>query len=35
MSLSLEYPQPSCLSVSDPEMELRGTKVKEHLKKAE
>ena len=33
-SLSLEYPQPSCWSVSDPETEIKGPKVKEHLKKA-
>ena len=26
-SLSLEYPQPSCRSVSDPEMEMKGPKV--------
>ena len=35
MSLSLEYPQPSCWSVSDPETEIQGPKVKEHLKKAD
>ena len=38
-SLSLEYPrlnpQPSCRSVSDPETEIKGPKVKEHLKKAD
>ena len=35
-SLSLEYPQPSCRSVSDPETEINGPKVKakEHLKEA-
>ena len=33
MSLSLEYPQPSCWSMSDPETEIQGPKVKEHLKK--
>ena len=33
-SLSLEYPQPSCWSVSDPKTEIKGPKVKEHLKKA-
>ena len=32
-SLSLEYPEPSCWSVSDPEKEIIGLKVKEHLKK--
>ena len=32
--LSLEYPQPSCRSVSDPETEIKGPKMKEHLKKA-
>ena len=35
MSLSLEYPQPLCWSVSDPETEIKGPKVKEHLKKAD
>ena len=35
MSLSLEYPQPSCRYVSDPETEIKGPKVKEHLKKAD
>ena len=35
MSLSLEYPQPSCRSVSDHETEIKGPKVKEHLKKAD
>ena len=35
MSLSLEYPQPSCWSVSDPETEIQGPKVKKHLKKAD
>ena len=34
MTLSLEYPQPSCRSVSDPETEMKGPKIKEHLKKA-
>ena len=33
MSLSLEYPQPSCRSVNDSETEIKGPKVKEHLKK--
>ena len=31
----LEYPQPSCRYVSDPETEIKGPKVKEHLKKAD
>ena len=35
MSLSLEYPQSSCRYVSDPETEIKGPKVKEHLKKAD
>ena len=35
MSLSLEYPQPSCWSVSDPDIEIQGPKVKEHLKKVD
>ena len=35
MSLSLEYPQPSYRYVSDPETEINGPKVKEHLKKAD
>ena len=35
MSLSLEYPQPSCRPVSDPETEIKGPDVKEHLKKAD
>ena len=35
MSLSLEYPQPSCRYVSDPETEIKGPKVKEHFKKAD
>ena len=35
LSLSLEYPQPSCWSVSDSEREIQGPKVKEHLKKAD
>ena len=35
MRLSSEYPQPLCWSVSDPEMEIQGPKVKEHLKKAD
>ena len=35
VSLPLEYPQPSCRSVSDPETEIKGPKVKEHLKKAD
>ena len=35
MSLSLEYHQPSCWSVSDPETEIQGPKVKEHLKNAD
>ena len=34
-SLSLEYPQPSCRSVSDPETEIQGPKVKEHLRYGE
>ena len=34
MSMSLEYLQPSCWSVSDPETEIKGAKIKEHLKKA-
>ena len=33
LSLSLEYPKPSCWSASDPE--IQGPKVKEHLKKAD
>ena len=35
MSLSLEYPQPSCRYVSDPETEIKGPKVKEDFKKAD
>ena len=35
VSLSLEYPKPSCPSVSDPETEIKGPKVKGHLKKAD
>ena len=35
MSLSLEYPQPSCRSVSDHETGIKGPKVNEHLKKAD
>ena len=35
ISLSLEYPQPSCWSVNDPETEIQGPKAKEHLKKAD
>ena len=35
MSLSLEYLQPSYQSVSDPETEIKGPKVKEQLKKAD
>ena len=35
MSLPLEYPQPSCWYVSDPETEIKGPKVKEHLKKVD
>ena len=35
MSLSLEYPQPSYRSVSDTETEIKGPKVKEHLKKVD
>ena len=35
MSLSLEYPQPSCWYVSDPETEIKGPKVKENFKKAD
>ena len=31
-SLSLEYPKPTCRSVSDPETEIIGPKLKEHLK---
>ena len=31
----LEYPQPSCQYVSDPETKMKGPKVKEHLKKAD
>ena len=31
-SLSLEYSQPSCKSVSNPEREIKGPKVKENLK---
>ena len=34
-SLMKEYPQPSCRSLSDPETEIKGPKVKEHLKKAD
>ena len=33
--MSLEYPQPLYRSVSDPETEIKGPKVKEHLKKAD
>ena len=32
MSLSLEYPQPSCRYMSDPETEIKGPKVKKTLK---
>ena len=35
MILSLEYPQPSCWSVSDPERKIQGPKAKEHLKKVD
>ena len=35
MSMSLEYPQPSCRSVSDPETEIKRPKVKRHLKKVD
>ena len=35
MTLSLEDPQPLCWSVSDPETEIQGPKVKEHLNKAD
>ena len=31
MSLSLEYPQPSCQYVSDPATEIKGPKVKEQI----
>ena len=34
-SLSLEYPEPSCRSVSNPETEIIGPNMKEHLKKAD
>ena len=35
ISLSLEYPQPSCRSVSDPEKEIKVPKEKENLKKVD